>query len=110
MFLKHFSNTFRLLLLTAAVTCFIIYILDTTRHVELYLALTLVIVFFILCGVSYWQERSAKMVYYNFWCLLSKFFKNFSNKLLKFLISVFTYVTECEEVLKKAQNKQFLMF
>ncbi|VDN05240.1 unnamed protein product [Thelazia callipaeda] len=60
MFLEQFSHTFRLMLLTAALTCFIIYSLDTTRYIELYLAITLIIIFFILCGVSYWQERSAK--------------------------------------------------
>uniref|UniRef100_A0A0R3S3M8 Cation_ATPase_N domain-containing protein n=1 Tax=Elaeophora elaphi TaxID=1147741 RepID=A0A0R3S3M8_9BILA len=58
--LKQFSHTFRLMLLTAALTCFIIYALDTARLIEIYLAIALIIIFFVLCGVSYWQERHAK--------------------------------------------------
>ncbi|EFO21007.2 hypothetical protein LOAG_07482 [Loa loa] len=58
--LKQFSHTFRLLLLTAALTCFIIYTLDTNRFIEICLAIALIIIFFILCGVSYWQEQHAK--------------------------------------------------
>ncbi|KAL3995193.1 E1-E2 ATPase family protein [Acanthocheilonema viteae] len=58
--LKQFSHTFRLMLLTAALTCFIIYALDTTRIIEIYLAITLIVIYFILCGVSYWQEQHAK--------------------------------------------------
>ncbi|VIO94952.1 haloacid dehalogenase-like hydrolase family protein [Brugia malayi] len=58
--LKQFSHTFRLMLLTAALTCFIIYALDTTRFIEIYLGIALIVIFFILCGVSYWQEQHAK--------------------------------------------------
>ncbi|VDM92983.1 unnamed protein product, partial [Onchocerca ochengi] len=62
LFLKQFSHTFRLMLLTAALICFIIYALDTTRFIEIYLAVALVIIFFVLCGTSYWQEQYAKRV------------------------------------------------
>ncbi|VDM11764.1 unnamed protein product [Wuchereria bancrofti] len=61
--LKQFSHTFRLMLLTAALICFIIYALDTTRFIEIYLAIALIVIFFILCGVSYWQEQHAKKEY-----------------------------------------------
>uniref|UniRef100_A0A915PWR4 Cation-transporting P-type ATPase N-terminal domain-containing protein n=1 Tax=Setaria digitata TaxID=48799 RepID=A0A915PWR4_9BILA len=73
LFLKQFSHTFRLMLLTASLTCFIIYALDTTRFIEIYLAITLIIIFFILCGVSYWQEHRAKKNMQGFQSMLPAF-------------------------------------
>ncbi|KAM3718689.1 Sodium/potassium-transporting ATPase subunit [Dirofilaria immitis] len=73
LFLKQFSHTFRLMLLTAALICFIIYALDTTRFVEIYLAVTLLIIFFILCGISYWQEQLARKNMQTFQSMMTSF-------------------------------------
>lgn len=58
-FLAQFLNTFRMLLLIVSVICFIIFALDTSHLLELYLAVTLIVVFLFLCAISYWQEWSA---------------------------------------------------
>uniref|UniRef100_F1KSN4 Sodium/potassium-transporting ATPase subunit alpha-1 n=1 Tax=Ascaris suum TaxID=6253 RepID=F1KSN4_ASCSU len=58
-FLSQFLNTFRMLLLLVALTCLIIYIIDTEHLLELYLTIILIGVSTALCLISYWQEKNA---------------------------------------------------
>lgn len=61
-FLSQFLNTFRMLLLLVALTCLIIYIIDTEHLLELYLTIILIGVSTALCLISYWQEKNAYAV------------------------------------------------
>ncbi|KAH7697271.1 CRE-CATP-3 protein, partial [Aphelenchoides avenae] len=63
MFLAQFRNTFRLLLLIAAIVCIIVFLLDNSRTTELAMSIVLITVLFLMCIVSYYEEKkTAKQI------------------------------------------------
>ncbi|CAD5212261.1 unnamed protein product [Bursaphelenchus okinawaensis] len=56
LFVFQFLNTFRLLLLLAALVCFLIFVLDQTRRREMVMAIFLTAVLIMMCVASYVQQ------------------------------------------------------
>ncbi|CAJ0942453.1 unnamed protein product, partial [Mesorhabditis belari] len=71
LFAKQFLQTFRFLLLVTALLCSIIYILDTTKVSQLYLAVIIFAVLIAMSLLSYHQERSAVKQVSGFQTMLS---------------------------------------
>lgn len=61
-FLLQFRNTFRILLLMAAIICFVIFVLDTKRKNELYMAIVLFLILLIMCFISYCEQTKTLKV------------------------------------------------
>lgn len=63
MFISQFLNTFRILLLIAALICLLIFVLDTTRCNELIMSMILGFILVFMCWLGYLEQAKSLKVF-----------------------------------------------